>query len=95
MNHPDPRIGELLKKLEPKTMTIPHLETLAAEKIDLEGIPFRAFMTDRPRYGRTLCGYVETWLYQVWSEIDRVGLGRMISAAGQQAAVAAAMAPPT
>lgn len=77
----DPRFAAVLKEAETRTITVAHLPDKAAAAVQLAGASFEAFAEDRATHGRMLSGYVRNWLAGVWSEFDRVGLGKMIAAA--------------
>ena len=51
---------------------------MAYEQVELAGVPFASFVAnktmDNQRLARVLRGYVRTWLNQIHSEYDRVGL---------------------
>jgi len=61
-------------------LTIPKLNELACEQVELAGIPFSNFIANRSANGQAavhslvLRGYVRTWLNQISGEYDRVGL---------------------
>jgi hypothetical protein len=61
-------------------ITIPKLNEMAFEQVELAGVPFSAFVNnqtadgDTAKYSFVLRGYVRTWLRNVSAEFDRVGL---------------------
>jgi hypothetical protein len=61
-------------------VTIPHLNELASEQVELVSLPFCTFIANRAANGHyasysfVLRGYVRHWLSKVWAEYDRVGL---------------------
>jgi hypothetical protein len=61
-------------------VTIPKLNEMACEQVELESIPFSTFIANRngdggaAGYSLVLRGYVRTWLKQITGEYDRVGL---------------------
>jgi hypothetical protein len=67
-------------------LTIPHLNELANEQVELISLPFRTFIANRAAngdpasYSFVLRGYVRHWLSRVWVEYDRIGLPDLIEA---------------
>jgi len=61
-------------------VTIPKLNEMAYEQVELAGVPFTDFIANRLANGQpannslVLRGYVRTWLRQICDEYDRVGL---------------------
>ncbi len=61
-------------------VTIPKLNEMAYEQVELAGVPFRTFVDnqtaegDTAKYSFVLRGYVRTWLRNISAEFDRVGL---------------------
>jgi hypothetical protein len=61
-------------------VTIPKLNEMAFEQAELAGVPFSAFIANKTADGQTasnslvLRGYVRSWMNQVTSEYDRIGL---------------------
>jgi hypothetical protein len=77
----DPRFAAVLQDAAARTITVAHLTDTAAAAVQRAGVAFEAFAEDRASHGRMLAGYVRNWLAGVWSEFDRVGLGKLIEAA--------------
>jgi hypothetical protein len=59
-------------------ITIPKLNEMACEQVELAGVPYVSF-ADNKKYSFVLRGYVRHWLGQVWREYDRVKLVELIS----------------
>jgi hypothetical protein len=63
-----------------KEISVPRLNELACEQVELASVPFASFVANRFPDGRdaafsfVLRGYVRHWLNHVWSEYDRVEL---------------------
>lgn len=61
-------------------VTIPKLNEMAFEQVELAGVPFSTFVKNKNAQGHTakyslvLRGYVRTWLNQIFDEYDRVSL---------------------
>jgi hypothetical protein len=61
-------------------VTIPKLNEMAFEQAELAGVPFSTFVANKTADGvasnnsLVLRGYVRTWMNQVSSEYDRIGL---------------------
>ena len=61
-------------------VTIPKLNEMAYEQVELAGVPFSDFVANKQANGQpankslVLRGYVRTWLRQICDEYDRVGL---------------------
>ena len=61
-------------------ITVPKLNEMASEQVELAGAPFVSFVAnkdgkgDTANYSFVLRGYVRHWLGNVWSEYDRVKL---------------------
>lgn len=64
-------------------ITIPKLDEMASEQVELASIPFFTFVSNRTasgeqaQYSFVLRGYVRHWLGQVWSEFDRIKLNEI------------------
>ena len=61
-------------------ITIPKLNEMACEQVELAGVPYVSFVANKAANGQTasysfvLRGYVRHWLGNVWAEYDRVKL---------------------
>jgi hypothetical protein len=61
-------------------ITVPKLNEMACEQVEIAGVPFVSFIANKTGKGDpannsfVLRGYVRHWLAQVWSEFDRVKL---------------------
>jgi hypothetical protein len=61
-------------------ISIPHLNEMACEQVELASVPFLTFVAnkgptgDTANYSFVLRGYVRHWLGNVWAEYDRVKL---------------------
>ena len=68
-------------------ITIPKLNEMAYEQVELASVPFVTFIANKgPRgeaanYSFVLRGYVRHWLGNVWAEFDRVKLPEVAGAA--------------
>jgi hypothetical protein len=68
-------------------ITIPKLNEMAYEQVELASVPFVTFIANKgPRdaqanYSFVLRGYVRHWLGNVWAEFDRVKLPDLVSPA--------------
>jgi hypothetical protein len=66
-------------------VTIPKLNEMACEQVEVAGVPFVSFVGNRNARGETanysfvLRGYVRHWLGNVWSEFDRLKLAEFVS----------------
>jgi hypothetical protein len=73
-------------------ITIPKLNEMAFEQVELASVPFLTFVANKGPKGETadysfvLRGYVRHWLGNVWSEYDRVKLNDIVG--GSEAAPA-------
>ena len=67
-------------------VTIPKLNEMAYEQVELAGVPFSAFVSnltaegEPAKYSFVLRGYVRTWFRNISAEFDRVGLLTQIGA---------------
>ena len=67
-------------------LSIPHLNELANEQVELISLPFGTFIANRAAngdpasYSFVLRGYVRHWLSKVWAEYDRIGFRDLIAA---------------
>jgi hypothetical protein len=66
-------------------ITIPKLNEMAAEQVELAGVPFVSFVAnknaagDTANYSFVLRGYVRHWLGNVWAEYDRIKLTDIVA----------------
>ncbi len=73
-------------------ITVPKLNEMAYEQVELASVPFVTFVANKGRqdapanYSFVLRGYVRHWLGNVWSEFDRVKLSELVSPAAPPAA---------
>jgi len=73
-------------------ITIPKLNEMAAEQVELAGVPFVSFVANKlasghpAAYSFVLRGYVRHWLGNVWAEFDRVNLLDAVEAQPKSAA---------
>ncbi len=67
-----------------REITVPRLNELACEQVELASVPFADFIENRNADGKpakfsfVLRGYVRHWLNQVWSEYNRVNLTGLV-----------------
>jgi hypothetical protein len=67
-------------------ITIPKLNEMAYEQVEVASVPFLTFVAnkgakgDATNYSFVLRGYVRHWLGNVWAEYDRIKLNDIISA---------------
>ena len=65
-------------------ITIPKLNEMATEQVELASTPFASFIAnkkpngDPASYSFVLRGYVRHWLGNVWAEYDRVGITELV-----------------
>lgn len=75
-------------------ITIPKLNEMAYEKVELAGVPFTTFVNDKTAQGApagnsfVLRGYVRTWQRHIAAEFDRVGLPAILEGRPASAPVA-------
>ena len=66
-------------------ITIPKLNEMACEQVELASVPFVSFVANKAAGGQpaafsfVLRGYVRHWLSNVWAELDRVKLIDMVT----------------
>jgi hypothetical protein len=66
-------------------VTIPHLNEMASEQVELASVPFTTFVANKKpggesaSYSFVLRGYVRHWLNNVWSEYDRIKLNEVMA----------------
>lgn len=77
----DPRFGEALAAMQPRTIDVPQLDEIAAESVQQRGQRFSRFATDAAN-SRILRGHVGDWLSRVRTEFDRVGVGKTVQCLG-------------
>jgi hypothetical protein len=67
-------------------ITIPKLNEMAYEQVELASVPFLTFVANKNPKGETanysfvLRGYVRHWLGNVWAEYDRIKLNDIVAA---------------
>jgi hypothetical protein len=77
-------------------VTIPKLNEMAYEQVELASVPFLTFVAnklssgDAASYSFVLRGYVRHWLGNVWNEYDRIKLNDIVAASTGPAARAQA-----
>jgi hypothetical protein len=65
-------------------ITIPKLDEMACEQVELAALPYFTFVSNRTakgeqaQYSFVLRGYVRHWLSQVWGEFDRIKLNDIV-----------------
>jgi hypothetical protein len=70
-------------------ITVPKLNEMACEQVDLASVPFVSFIANKKlggepaAYSFVLRGYVRHWLGNVWGEYDRIKLGDIVAARTQ------------
>jgi len=75
-------------------LTIPKLNEMACEQVELAAVPFLSFIANKgpagesASYSFVLRGYVRHWLGNVWGEYDRIKLADLF---GEPEAKAAAI----
>jgi len=73
-------------------ITIPKLNEMACEQVELASVPFVSFIGNKGPLGESaaysfvLRGYVRHWLGNVWGEYDRIKLADMLGEAEARAA---------
>lgn len=72
-------------------LTIPKLNEMACEAVELASVPFLQFVANKGPHGEpanhsfVLRGYVRHWLSNVWSEFDRIKLTDIVGAKDKSA----------
>lgn len=67
-----------------REITIPHLNEMACEQVDLASVPFVTFVDNKTAnsetadYSFVLRGYVRHWIGQVWDEYNQVKLNELV-----------------
>jgi hypothetical protein len=75
------------KKKDAAAITIPKLNEMAFEQVELASVPFLTFVANKGPKGETanysfvLRGYVRHWLGNVWGEYDRIKLNELVATA--------------
>src|SRR5690349_18658237 len=70
-------------------ITVPTLNEMATEQVDLASVPFVTFIANKKpggeaaAYSFVLRGYVRHWLGNVWAEYDRIKLTDLVAARAQ------------
>jgi hypothetical protein len=70
-------------------VTIPKLNEMATEQVELASVPFLSFIANKKQggepasYSFVLRGYVRHWLGNVWAEYDRIKLTDIVAARTQ------------
>ena len=70
-------------------ITIPKLNEMAYEQVEVASVPFLTFVANKGPKGETanysfvLRGYVRHWLGNVWAEYDRIKLTDLVAARAQ------------
>jgi len=73
-------------------ITIPKLNEMATEQVELASVPYVSFIGNKKpngepaAYSFVLRGYVRHWLGNVWAEYDRIALTDLVAARAQAAA---------
>jgi hypothetical protein len=82
----DPATSSNYKKIKgAPEITIPQLNELACEQVELAGLPFVSFVANKTAKGDAadfsfvLRGYVRHWLNNVWAEFDQAGVADLVS----------------
>jgi hypothetical protein len=76
------------KLRDASVITIPKLNELAYEQVELTSVPFLTFIANRTAQGDTghysfvLRGYVRHWLSNVWAEYDRIRINDIVDSSG-------------
>ena len=84
------------KHKEAVEITIPKLNEMAFEQVEVSSVPFLTFVANKgtkgeaANYSFVLRGYVRHWLGNVWGEYDRIKLNDVIASAGAGSGSAAA-----
>jgi len=71
-------------------ITIPKLNEMACEQVELAAVPFVSFIANKGANGQSasysfvLRGYVRYWLGNVWAEFDRIKLNDLLGAEVQR-----------
>jgi hypothetical protein len=71
-------------------ITVPHLNEMACEQVEIASVPFVTFVANKTgggepaSYSFVLRGYVRHWLGNVWAEYDRLKLNDLMGAKSRQ-----------
>lgn len=97
----DPSTSAYFKKIKgARELTVPRLNELACEQVELAAVPFESFVANKHPNGDpagfsfVLRGYVRHWLNSVWAEYDRVGVIEQVNQKPQRQTGASAAASP-
>ena len=84
-----PTYSSYFKKLKDAVeITIPKLNEMAYEQVELASVPFLTFVANKgpkgeaANYSFVLRGYVRHWLGNVWGEYDRIKLNEIVASGG-------------
>ena len=72
-------------------ITIPKLNEMATEQVELASVPYLSFIANKKlngepaAYSFVLRGYVRHWLGNVWAEYDRIALADLAASRAQAA----------
>jgi hypothetical protein len=82
----DPTTSSHYKKIKSaREITVPQLNEMACEQVELAGLPFVSFIANKTAKGDAgdfsfvLRGYVRHWLNNIWTEFDRAGVSDLVS----------------
>ena len=82
----DPTTAGYFKRMKnARELTVPRLNELACEQVELAAVPFERFAANKKGNGEAaafsfvLRGYVRHWLNTVFAEYDRVGLTDLVN----------------
>lgn len=80
-------------------ITIPKLNEMATEQVDLASVPYLNFIANKKpngesaNYSFVLRGYVKHWLGNVWAEYDRIKLTEIVASKAPQGDQAVSLQP--
>ena len=66
-------------------ITVPKLNEVATEQVELASVPYLSFIANKQQSGEAaaysfaLRGYVRHWLGSVWAEYDRIALTDLVA----------------
>lgn len=82
----DPSTSAYFKRMKnARELTVPRLNELACEQVELAALPFEKFAANKKANGEgagysfVLRGYVRHWLNSVYGEFDRAGIADLVS----------------